>query len=217
MQGQATLESWQPSALREARVEQVEAGRVQVRLAAATARPELEVAVALPGYQPQTGDRVLVQMADAGRGYLVGVVRAAHGPTVATRAGATATIEEEQIALRAADGTLVALYDAERGELVLSAPRDLKLRADDGRLSLRAAELDVRAERAQWAVGHWELGAERIIERSRDALRTVEGLLETRARQARTLVERGLELVARRTSVRSEQDTRIDGKRVLLG
>ena len=58
-----------------------------------------------------------------------------------------------------------------------------------------------------------------LTPRSRQAflLRTVEGLLETRARRARTLVDRGLELLARRTSVVSREDTRIDGKRVLLG
>lgn len=213
----ASAQSPRDYGLREARVSCVAGKRVRVRPTAEPSSGELEARVAVPGYQPCPGDRVLVHQGDAVRAYLVGVLHATSSPTIATPAGATASVVDELIALRAADGTLLAAYDAARGELVLAAPEHLKLRAPGGRVSLEAAELAVRASVVTWAVGHWELGADRIVERTRDAFRHVEGILETRARRARTLVDRTLELVARRTSVTSEEDTHIDGKRVLLG
>ncbi len=206
-----------PEALHEARVAGVTGEQVIVQLVTKRGCGPLPTRVALPAYQPSIGDRVLVQCGDTGRHYIVGVVHAAHGPTLATDAGASTTIEAERIALRDADGSLLAVYDATSGELILSAPEHLKLRSPQGRLSIDAQTLSVRATVAEWAVGQWELSAERIVERARDAFHTVQGILETRAHRARTLVERTLEVTARRTSVTSREDTRIDGKRVLLG
>jgi hypothetical protein len=201
----------------EALVASVRQERVHVRLTRPGSAEEREARLAVLGYRPCPGDRVLVQPAAGGSLYVVGVVHTARAPQLTTAAGASATVEDERIALRAADGALLAVYDAETGELELSAPQHLKLRAPGGRISHQAAVLEATAGEARWSVGSWELSAERTVERCRDALIHVEGILETRARRVRTLVDRTLELCARRTSVTSEEDTRIDGKRVLLG
>ena len=184
---------------------------------AAPASGELAARVAVPGYWAKPGDRVLVQTAQADQAYVVGVLFSPGGQTIATAAGASASIDDERIALRAADGALLAVYEADSGVLELSAPEKLTLHMPHGRVAIEAETLSVRAAAAEWAVGQWELRAERVVERARDAFRTVEGLLETRAHRARILVDRTLELCARRASVRSDEDTRIDGKRVLLG
>ncbi len=210
-------EHYPATTLHEARVAAVAGEQLFVQLVADRGSGPVATHVALPAYQPTIGDRVLVQEGDTGRQYIVGVVHAARGAQVVTAAGASATVDQEQIALRDAEGSLLAVYDAASGELVLSAPEHLKLRSPGGRLSIEAESMTVKATAVQWAVGHWDLSATRIVDRARDAFHSVEGILETRARRVRTLVDRTLELTARRTSVTSKEDTRIDGKRVLLG
>ena len=230
-------------ALAEALVLGVEDDRVRVRLvtgpvharglrpAEAGAAPEppappVFARVAVPGYAPVEGDRVLVQhVAETGAAFVTGVVFASRSASITTPSGASATAEGEVLALRDAGGRIVATLDGLTGELCLAAEGDLRLSAPSGRVLveaagevvLRGASLHVNAEEARLAVGHWELRAERIVERTTDALRTVEGLLETRAKHARLLVSRTLEILSRRATIASEEDTRIDGKRVLLG
>jgi hypothetical protein len=207
--------------------------RVRVRLVTTgetpkpPARPreahELRARVAVPGYLPAEGDRVLVQRVAEGGVYILGVVHAFHvealpqapppappGASVATPSGASASVEGDRIALRDAAGRLLLTLDGATGELRLEAQKDLRLSAPEGRVVVEAGALDL-------SVGHYELRAQRIIERTTDAFRTAEGILETRARHARLLVSRTLELFGRRTTISSEEDTRIDGKRVLLG
>ncbi|WP_437639210.1 DUF3540 domain-containing protein [Sorangium sp. So ce854] len=92
------------------------------------------------------------------------------------------------------------------------------------RASLHTTEATVLAERiattaAQIAAtaGRIEIQAERLIERARDAYRDVDGLLQTRARRARSLIREAYQLVSERTSMVSKKETSIDGERVLLG
>ncbi len=128
---------------------------------------------------------------------------------VATASGAVARVEGETISLTSASGRLMVTYDAARDALVIEGAASLELCAEQ-RVSITAPSLELN-------VGSYELRAERIVERAKDVFRTVDRLLETRARRARTVVERLLELSARRTVITSEEDTRIDGRRVLLG
>lgn len=77
-------------------------------------------------------------------------------------------------------------------------------------IATTAAHVIARVER-------YELEADRIVEKSRDVLRTCRELLETRAGRMRTRVKGAFSLSSRRTDLASEKDTTIDGKRVLLG
>jgi RNase adaptor protein for sRNA GlmZ degradation len=135
---------------------------------------------------------------------------------VVTKSGASAEVDGERISLHTADGVLIARYDAERRELTLTSPGDVALVAKR-RMTLEAETLAVKAGRAELEIGHWQLTAARIVEKTGDLFRSIEGIAETRARRMRTLVERTLELMGGRTSIISKEDTRIDGKRVLLG
>jgi len=58
---------------------------------------------------------------------------------------------------------------------------------------------------------------DRVIERAKDTYRHVEGLAELQANRTRTLVEDTCRTIAEKTTIVSEDDTLIDGKRVLLG
>ncbi len=121
--------------------------------------------------------------------------------SLTTPAGAEVTVVDDAVSIRDQEGRLLLRYDAEAGTVVIDGGAHLQL--SGRRVSIETDELNVRAGR--------------IVERSRDVFRTVEGILETRAHRARTVVSRLLEFSARRTSVVSEEETHIDGKRVLLG
>lgn len=92
------------------------------------------------------------------------------------------------------------------------------------RASLHTTEGHVIAERIETTaaqivstVGRMEVRAERLIERAKDAYREVDGLLQTRAGRARSLIREAYQLVSERTSLVSKKETSIDGERVLLG
>lgn len=138
-------------------------------------------------------------------------------PTLRTPSGAEAKTDGDTISIHAPDGALLAHYDAATGALRLSARTEVVVSAKGGRLSLDAETLEIAATTARVKVKDWHFEAERILERTFDAFRTVEGIAETHARRMRTIVDRTLELCSRRTTVTSKEDTRIDGKRVLLG
>lgn len=193
--------------------------------------------VATLGYSPQLGDRVLVQRADSARGsaaYIIGVLHTSPPSPPAhlrTPSGDQVELSEAALELRDERGELLLRFHTDTRELELVSHGDLTLRAPSGvlRLAAETIELDAATTRSsaehlsltaretELTTGALALSAERIISRAEEAFVEVERLLETRASRARLLVKSTLELFARRTSVRSEEDTRIDGKRVLLG
>jgi hypothetical protein len=59
--------------------------------------------------------------------------------------------------------------------------------------------------------------AERVTERARDSLREITDLAEERAGRVRAVVRGVYALTSRRTVMASEDETSIDGSRILLG
>ncbi len=151
--------------------------------------------------------------------------RAEPVPTeVVTASGARANVEGDEIVVRDRRGAVVVRYDGARGETRITSEGDLLLEAPEGKvriagraIELESPRLDARLTEAVFDVGAWELRADRVVERVGDAYQEVAGLLRTRAGRMRTLVRGALQLFGRRTDIASEEDTSIDGKRVLLG
>src|SRR5690606_7320813 len=156
-----------------------EPGRVEVRLTDGGGM--LTARIAVVGYDPHTGDRVLVLTDARGDGYVVGVLLAS---TPAARAGdVSVRVEGSEIGLYRDDGTLVLRYDAERGETVLASPGDLVLEAREGRVRIAGAQLELTAAQIvqkteslvteagsiAFSTDRWELRANRLKERARDA------------------------------------------------
>jgi len=80
-----------------------------------------------------------------------------------------------------------------------------------------ARRLATTAETLVQNVERFELTATRLIERAGDAFRDVAGLSQTRVGRARTIVKDLFSVHARRTALTSDEETSIDGKKVLLG
>jgi len=98
----------------------------------------------------------------------------------------------------------------EGDDVVLSAPGRVVLRAGES-VELRGAQsVIVEAPRL-------ETRARRIFEAAEDVYREAQGLSQTRAGRVRFLVEGALQMFARRTTLASEEETVVDGRRVLLG
>ncbi len=109
--------------------------------------------------------------------------------------------------------------DARRTEIA-GETVDLRAKAAEiaaGTIALVARSFATKALEARHDVSRWELHAGSLVERARESLREVKGLAEVRAGRARTLVRELHAMRAGRTEVVSEQDTVIDGRKVLLG
>ncbi|MEZ4447261.1 MAG: DUF3540 domain-containing protein [Polyangiaceae bacterium] len=112
------------------------------------------------------------------------------------------------------------------GRLTLSVPKgDLRLQALSGAIELTGAEavrmrgkrIEGHATEASFRVGTWRVAAGWVRERATHVVRDVEQTLQTSAKQVRTRVRGLFQLTSERTTLRSKDDTAIDGKRVLLG
>ncbi|APR77235.1 Hypothetical protein A7982_02582 [Minicystis rosea] len=85
------------------------------------------------------------------------------------------------------------------------------------RATVLSRSITVTAEQLATKVVKYELTAERLIERTKDAFRDASDLAQTRAGRLRTLVKDVFSSHARRSVIVSTDDTSIDGKKVLLG
>ncbi|MEZ4299175.1 MAG: DUF3540 domain-containing protein [Polyangiaceae bacterium] len=83
--------------------------------------------------------------------------------------------------------------------------------------SVLAHRLTTTATTLSQSVERYELAASQIVERARDTFRETTDLAQTRAGRVRTIVKDLYALYSKRTALQSEEETSVDGKKVLLG
>jgi len=201
----------QPGLLRAEVLDVIDPDTVLVRPRKAPTEEVLRAEIAVVGYVPVVGDGVVIERGDDAC-YVLGALGAARRRRAAR--------EDVQ---RFADGALVATFPESGGVELRVREGDLTLTAA-GRIVLRAGEVETAADLVRTTAteiithaGRVEVEAGRIVERAGDIYCHVEGLAELQVGRARTLVEGAYQLVAKKTTVTSDEDTIIDGKRVLLG
>jgi hypothetical protein len=86
-----------------------------------------------------------------------------------------------------------------------------------GQVAVFARAIATTAERIATRAETHELTATCLVEKTRDALRDVSDLAETRIGRARTLVRDVYSLCSGRTVITSKEETTIDGDKILLG
>lgn len=127
--------------------------------------------------------------------------------------------------------------ESPHGRVLIAAGKDLEL-TSGARTRLRSDQLDLEVSSATVKVGFADLAAEairlvspgvslgigrlqldaqRVLQRARETYQEVEGAMETRAGRVRTLVKGATQVFSKSTSIVSEEDTFLDGRRVLLG
>jgi hypothetical protein len=156
--------------------------------------------IAVPGYLPAAGDRVLVAWSEDGC-FVLGVLGEARRRL---ELGGLVTVSERGVELR-----------APAGDLTLSAPGRVVLRAEE--VEAEAARVITRAGEIVTEAGRIEVHAQRIVEQAGDLYQHIEGLAEQSAGRVRTVVEGVYQLSAGRTTLASDEETVIDGSRILLG
>lgn len=158
-------------------------------------------------------------------------LRAPHG-RVAIEAGLDVAVEAQrdvvitaarsaETRVGAADGELPSRVRVDgRGTSVSGAKVAVQARESTmtaGVHAVVARELRTSATRIETVATHVETTGERIVVRARDVVEEVADLLETKVGRVRTLVRGVFSLRARSTTMKSKDDTAIDGRRVLLG
>jgi hypothetical protein len=86
-----------------------------------------------------------------------------------------------------------------------------------GKATILAQEIATTAKRVAHNVERYEVTATRIVETAKDAFFDVADLVQSRIGRARTLVKGAYTLHAKRAIVASKEETKVDGKKVLLG
>jgi hypothetical protein len=86
-----------------------------------------------------------------------------------------------------------------------------------GQVAVFARAIATTAERIATRADSHELTATRLVEKTRDALRDVSDLAESKIGRARTLVRDVYSLYSGRTVITSKEETTIDGDKILLG
>lgn len=105
---------------------------------------------------------------------------------------------------------------AEQGNLTLAAPNGSVVIESEG-IEMRTKRWRTHSEQVQHVAGRFELRAERAVETVVDVYRTCRGLMQVRAQRARQLIDGAYEVIAGRATITSDEETRIDGKKLLLG
>jgi hypothetical protein len=128
-------------------------------------------------------------------------------------------------------------FRSEQGKIRLVAKTGCEIETE-GTAAVRASEVEITSVKTsihtrkmetiadkisetsqdiQIRAGRWDLQAERWVERAVDAYFEVDELLQIQSQRMRTLVQKSYQLLAGKTTIASEEDTSVDGKRVLLG
>lgn len=119
----------------------------------------------------------------------------------------------EKVRLNIARGCLE--LSTEEGDIELKSARNVRI---GGRtIEMDSHELNVKAASARWIVEHMETMAGTLVEKARNAYRTVEQLAQLRTGRLRTLVDQTFQFKSRRAFLKSEEDFKIKGEKIHLG
>jgi hypothetical protein len=157
--------------------------------------------------------------------------------------GAEASFDGRELALRDAEGRLVARWvdgalvltaqggrlRIEAGEIEIAGERGvsvstprLEVKAADttavvGRATVVGQHIETTARRLVHHAERYEVHATRLVETAEDAFREARDLLQQKAGRVRTLVAGVHTLFSQRNVMVSEKETKVDGSRILLG
>jgi len=107
-----------------------------------------------------------------------------------------------------------------RGTKITGSHVDVTARATrvtTGEATLVARAARASATRIEVAATRIETTAEQVVTRAKSLVQEVTGLFESKVGRARTLVKGAFSLRSKSTSMKSQEDTSVDGRRVLLG
>ena len=141
--------------------------------------------------------------------------------------------ESEVLQVYSARKELIFEYDPAGEKARVNIARGcLELSTEDGDIDLRSArnvlisghtlemegqELNVKAASSRWIVDRMETMAGTLVEKARNAYRTVEQLTQLRTGRMRTLVDQTFQFKSLKAFLKSEEDFKIKGEKIHLG
>jgi len=166
---------------------------------------------------PEMGDRVLLACDEEGEGFIMEVLVKARLPAEVVVPG-DVTIRSENGDLRLMGRTIAVA--AEEKATVEAPVLALTGVTGEGRFlsfSLMAKILGVRSGRVSAIIDVLDTVCGRLTERIRNSFRHIENLEEVKAGRLRTIVRERFALRAKQTSILSEEEVTIDGRKIHLG
>lgn len=133
-----------------------------------------------------------------------------HSPAGSASIGVDGAIE-----VRDCEGRLRVRFDGREAEIITEG--ELALSAQSIRLEAAEDVTVIAGRRSVHRAPVVEFHADQLVEHARDLVQEVGDQLLTRAGRVRSLVREGYSLLSRRTVLKSEKNTTIDGERILLG
>jgi hypothetical protein len=222
-----------------------EDGTVQVNLDKPGPRSIITARVAVFRTVPLViGDRVLVAGDPSGELYVIGKLgpfspKPQSPAMLRTESGAHAVLaanaEKESGVLQVYSprNELVFEYDPVGEKARVNIPRgNLELSTEEGDIELRSArnvrigghaiemnsdKLNVKAASSRWVVDRMETLTGTLVEKTRNAYRTVEQLTQLKAGRMRTLVDQTFHFKSRKAFLKSDEDFKIKGEKIHLG
>jgi hypothetical protein len=219
-------------------------GTVRVRMDKPGPVSIISAHVALPRNAPlAAGDRVLIARDSSQELYVIGRIGpfrpVPQSPTfIQTNNGACALLANtekhtDRVLVYSPRKELVFEYDpiGEKARVNISRG-SLELNTEDGDIELRSArnvriggcniemnsrQLNIKVESARWIVQRLETLAETLVEKARNAYRTVEQLAQLRTGRMRTLVDQTFLFKSQKAFLKSEEDFKIKGEKIHLG
>jgi len=219
-------------------------GTARVRLDRPGPGSIIQARVAAPRTAPlAAGDRVLVAADSSQELYVVGMLGSfrlqLQSPTVLrTGNGACAVLADpekgsETLRVYSSRHELIFEYDPAGEKARVNIARgSLELRTEDGDIELCSAQtvridgrtiemnshqLNVKSASVRWIAKRMETLVETLVEKTRNAYRTVEHLTQLRTGRMRTLVEQTFQFKSRKAFLKSEEDFKIKGEKIHLG
>ena len=104
---------------------------------------------------------------------------------------------------------------AERGDINLQAAGNVRI--DGESLELNSNELTVRTKTSRWIADRVETLAGTVVEKTKNAYRSVERLSQLTTGRMRTLVHETYHFKSKRAFLKSEEDFKIKGDKIHLG
>jgi hypothetical protein len=222
-----------------------EDGTVRVRLDRSGPISIMSACVAAPRTAPlAAGDRVLVAGDSSNVLYVIGRIgpfrpERQSPPVLRTKNGACAVLaadpekESGLLQVYSPRNALVFEYDPVGEKARVNIARgNLELVTEDGDIELRSArnvrigghtiemnsrELNIKSASTRWVVDRMETLAGTLVEKARNAYRTVEQLSQLKTGRMRTLVDQTFHFRSRKAFLKSDEDFKIKGEKIHLG
>jgi len=104
---------------------------------------------------------------------------------------------------------------AEEGDINLRAAKNVRI--DGHSVEMNSDELTVRTKTSRWIADRVETLAGTVVEKTKNAYRTVERLSQLTTGRMRTLVKETYHFKSKRAFLKSEDDFKIKGDKIHLG